>query len=83
MTYTLITAGTLSGAFSNIANGDRIFNPGKNASFVVNYGTSSSFSPNSVVFSGFEFTPVPEPSTFTLLLAGLGLIMWQTRRRRR
>ncbi len=82
-TYTLITAGTLSGAFSNIANGDRIFNPGKNASFVVNYGTSSSFSPNSVVFSGFEFTPVPEPSTFTLLLAGLGLIMWQTRRRRR
>lgn len=80
--YTVLTAGTLTGAFSNILSGSRIFNPGLNASFLVNYGSTSAFDTNSVVFSSFEFTPVPEPSTFSLLAIGLGFIMWQTRRRR-
>ena len=81
-TYTIMTAGTLSGVFSNIKPGDRIFNANMNSSFVVNYGSGSDFGANSVVFSSFEFTPIPEPSTFALLLTGLGLIMWQSRRRR-
>jgi len=78
--YTLITAGTLIGAFSNVAPGAQLFNNDLSGSFVVNYGSSSVFDSNSVVIS--NFTPVPEPSTFSLLVIGIGFIMWQTRRRR-
>jgi len=39
--------------------------------------------PTSFVLSGSVFaTPVPEPSTFAMLLAGLGLVGFMTRRRR-
>jgi hypothetical protein len=50
-------------------------------SFVVNYGSGSVFDPNSVVYSDFLFTPVPEPSTWALFITGLGLVGWQSRRR--
>ncbi|HEY4301027.1 MAG TPA: PEP-CTERM sorting domain-containing protein [Candidatus Didemnitutus sp.] len=41
----------------------------------------------SIVESGnqivLDFSPVPEPSTFALLIPGLGLVAWAVRRRRR
>ena len=80
--FTIITAGNLTGAFANILNGDRIHSASYFQSWVVNYGPSSPFNPNSVVFSSFEFSPVPEPSTFSLLLLGIGFVFWQSRRRR-
>lgn len=80
--FTLFTANNLSGAFSNAAHGTRLSTADGHRSFIVNYGASSSFSPNSVIFSNFEFTPVPEPSAWALMFTGLMIITWQSRRRR-
>ncbi len=83
--FTLYTAATLTGTFANVANGGLVstdFNGGT-GTFTVNYGSSSLFDPNSVVLTNFEFTPVPEPSTWALMITGLGLIGVQLYRRRR
>ncbi|MCF3650916.1 beta strand repeat-containing protein [Synoicihabitans lomoniglobus] len=81
--FTIYTAANLTGTFANIANGNRLYTADLQRSFVVNYGASSVFDANSVILSNFEFTPVPEPSTWALMITGLSLIGWKTRRRRR
>jgi cytoskeletal protein CcmA (bactofilin family) len=80
--FTVLTAGSaLSGAFVNVPNGQRIFTTDGFGSFQVNYGTASAFATNSVVLS--NFVPVPEPSTWALLLLGTGALAVVVRRRRK
>jgi hypothetical protein len=81
--FTLYTANNLIGSFLNAASGDRIFTADMERSFVINYGGDSSFDPNSVILSDFQFTPVPEPSTWALMITGLALVAWRWQRRRR
>jgi len=81
-TFTLYTANNLTGSFLNVANGGRLFTSDNQNSFVVNYGVGSVFDPNSVVFSNFEFTPIPEPSTWALMVVGLWMVVWRGSRRR-
>jgi len=84
-TFTILTApGGLSGAFSNVPNGQRLFTMDGLGSFLVNYGSSSAFAatagPNSLVLS--NFAAVPEPSTWALLaLGGLALAVSRLRRK--
>ena len=78
-TFTLVMAPTLTGAFTNVANGTRLMSLDGNGSFVVNYGVGSMFSPNAVVLS--DFTPIPEPSTWILMLCGGAAGAWRLRRR--
>lgn len=78
--FTLFTANNLTGHL--LERGARLSTANGHRSFIVNYGTTSIFDTNSVVFSDFEFTPVPEPSTWALLMTGLFLVGWQGRRRR-
>ncbi len=79
-TFTVLTAGTtLSGTFSNVGNGQRLFMVDGVGSFQVNYGLGSAFSATSVVLS--NFSPVPEPSTYALLVIGTLLIGWHLHRR--
>ncbi|MEJ6602346.1 MAG: PEP-CTERM sorting domain-containing protein [Opitutaceae bacterium] len=80
--FTLFTANNLSGSFANATHGTRLSTADGHRSFIVNYGSGSTFDANSVIFSSFEFTPVPEPSTWALMFTGLMIITWQSRRRR-
>ncbi len=74
-TFTLLTATTLTGSFSNAADGARFFAANGTGSFLVNYTATS------MTLSGFQ--PIPEPSTWALLLTGLGAVALATVRRRR
>ncbi len=79
-TFTVVTATSVTGAFTNIANGQRLFTSDGLGSFQVNYGPSSTFALNSVVLT--NFVPVPEPSTYALLGVGLIVVIVASRRRR-
>jgi len=52
------------------------------ASFEVRGGQGGSFTFGSDGSLGFALTPVPEPGTYALLLAGLGVVGFVARRRR-
>ena len=76
-TFTLITAPSLTGTFTNAANGSRIFANGTTGSFIVNY------TPTSLTLTGFQFAAIPEPSTWALFATGLGTLALAALRRRR
>jgi hypothetical protein len=49
-TFTILNSGSVSGAFANVANGQRLFTTGNEGSFLVTYNSS----PGSVVLSSFK-----------------------------
>ncbi|MGD9634141.1 MAG: hypothetical protein AB7G28_12315 [Pirellulales bacterium] len=57
-TFTVLNAASISGAFDNVANGQRLQITGgaTSGSFVVNYGTGSAFDPKRIVLSAFQLT---------------------------
>jgi hypothetical protein len=71
---TLLTSTGRTGTFTNVANGTRVFATSGTASFLFNY------TPTGFTLSGFQ--AIPEPSTWALLLTGLGALVAATRRRR-
>jgi T5SS/PEP-CTERM-associated repeat protein len=54
--FSVMQAGGLSGAFNNVANGQRLVINGGAGSFIVNYGPGSAF-PNQVRLTDFQPTP--------------------------
>lgn len=71
--FTIVSAASLTGTFTNAANGAQLLTSNGAGFFQVNYsGTSITLS---------NFTPVPEPSTYALLAAGLGVLLLASRRR--
>lgn len=74
-TFTVLTSTALTGAFSNVAFGNRLFTVGNEGSFLVTQ------SGNNVMLS--EFVVIPEPSTLTFVVIGLiGMILLCRRMRR-
>jgi hypothetical protein len=51
--FIILRAGALTGAFANVANGQRLDVVGGTESFRVNYGPGSPFNPNHVVLTNF------------------------------
>jgi hypothetical protein len=79
--FTLLTASSFSGAFANVTSGARLLTADGSGSFLVNFAATSLTT--SLIVSNFQFTPVPEPSTWALLLLGTGALAVGARRRRR
>ncbi len=79
-TFTVVTAGNLTGTFANVGNGQRLFTNDGLGSFVVNYGPGSAFASDSLVLN--SFVPVPEPSTYALLSLGVLVLVAAQRRRK-
>ena len=47
------------------------------------FNTATNYAPSAVAYDNVLFAPVPEPSTYALMLAGLGWLLAAGRRRRR
>jgi hypothetical protein len=80
MTFELINGTAITGSFLNVANGGFLTTADGLGTFKVNYGPLSGFAPNEVVLS--NFVAVPEPSTWALLITGLGVAAYTRLRRR-
>jgi hypothetical protein len=66
--FTVLGAsGNMTGEFSNIASGQRLFTTDGFGSFLVHYGIGSAFNPRQVVLSNFQ--SIPEPTTLVLFCA--------------
>lgn len=72
---TLVSSSALTGTFLNLPHGTRLFASHGTGSFVINYTSTS------VVLN--QFLPVPEPSTWALMITGLGVVIFATLKRRR
>jgi len=80
-TFTVLTASNVSGAFTNIAPGQRLFTSDGTGSFLVNYGSASAFGASNVVLT--QFVPIPEPSTYVLMGLGVTILIFAPRRGRK
>jgi hypothetical protein len=80
MTFELISGTVITGSFLNVANGGVLTSADGLGTFKVNYGLGSGFAANEVVLS--DFVAVPEPSTWALLITGLGVAAYTRLRRR-
>jgi len=74
----LQAGGGIFGQFSNVASGERLLTADGTGSFLVRYGEGQG-----LLLSDYAVAAVPEPSSYALLLSGLGLLSWMARRRRR
>ncbi len=82
MTFELVSGAAFSGNFSNVANGGSLLTTDGLGLFTANFGADSPFGAGKLVLS--NFTAVPEPSTWVLMLMGSGLMSvaaWRRRRR--
>jgi hypothetical protein len=79
--FTILSSAGLTGTFANVAvSGTRLVTTDGLGSFLVSYGA------NNVTLSSFvaiPFVAIPEPSTWALLVTGLGAIAVTGYRRRR
>ena len=64
------TVGGISGAFSNVASGQRLTTINGDGSFLVNYGTGSPFPETSIVLSSFIAVAFPAITTTTMSWTG-------------
>jgi hypothetical protein len=57
--FIIMSADAISGAFANVASGQRLAMNGGSGSFLVHYGPGSPFNPNQVVLSNFQASSGP------------------------
>ncbi|MEX2310757.1 MAG: PEP-CTERM sorting domain-containing protein [Pirellulales bacterium] len=57
--FGILEAGALSGAFTNVANGERLDTIDGLGSFLVHYGPGSAFPPNRIFLTDFELSALP------------------------
>jgi hypothetical protein len=55
-TFTVFEGSGITGAFSNVANGQRLTTIDGLGSFLIHYGPQSAFDPNQIILTGFELS---------------------------
>jgi hypothetical protein len=76
--FTVLTAPDgIAGAFSNVANGQRLTTTDGNGSFQVNYGLGSAFDPNQIVLSSFAAVPLPGDYNHNNVVDGADYVVWR------
>jgi hypothetical protein len=76
----LVTYGGLSGAFSNVANGNRLFTTDGTGSFLVNYGPSSTLNPNQVILNSFQRLSLPGDYNGDAVVDAADYVVWRNSR---
>jgi T5SS/PEP-CTERM-associated repeat protein len=73
----LSTSTSLSGAFSNAANGQRLTTIDGGGSFLVNYGAGSAFDPTLIVLSGFQSGGLPGDFNQNGIVDAADYVVWR------
>jgi T5SS/PEP-CTERM-associated repeat protein len=73
----LNAAGGIAGAFSNVANGQRLATIDGSGSFLVHYGPGSSFSPNQIVLNSFVFVALAGDFNRDNKVDAADYVMWR------
>jgi hypothetical protein len=77
-TFTILnTVGGIGGAFSNVASGQRLTTSDGGGSFVVNYGTGSTFDPTSIVLSSFVAVALPGDYNHNNVVDAADYALWR------
>ncbi len=76
-TFTVLTGGALTGVFANAPGGVRFWASDLQGSFIVNYTSTN------LTLTNFQLIPIPEPSTWALMVAGLCVVVIKVGRRRK
>jgi hypothetical protein len=77
-TFTILnTVGGIGGAFSNVANGQRLTTTDGGGSFLVNYGTGSAFDPTSIVLSSFIAVALPGDYNHNNVVDAADYALWR------
>jgi hypothetical protein len=77
-TFTVLDAASgLLGAFTNVANGQRLATLDNLGSFLVSYGPGSAFNPNQVVLSAFMSATLPGDFNFDGTVDAADYVVWR------
>ncbi len=71
------TVGGITGAFSNVANGQRLITSDGGGSFIVNYGVGSAFDPMSIVLSSFIAVGLPGDYNHNNVVDAADYVLWR------
>jgi T5SS/PEP-CTERM-associated repeat protein len=71
------TVGGITGAFSNVANGQRLTTSDGGGSFIVNYGVGSAFAPTSIVLSSFLAVGLPGDYNHNNVVDSADYVLWR------
>jgi hypothetical protein len=76
-TFSILQSASLSGAFSNVANGQRLETIDDLGSFQVHYGSGSTFNPNQIVLSNFIPNSLPGDFNNDGVVDAADYIVWR------
>jgi hypothetical protein len=76
-TFSVLSSSSIQGAFSNVANGQRIGTIDGSGSFLVNYGAGSAFNVNQIILSEYQAVALPGDYTHNGIVDAADYVVWR------